>query len=375
MNLLIVFHSLYSLAGGVDNRLSQLESALPETISREYLLFKDEVDLPHKGAITIAPLLKIPRTILENKKNLKPLAFFYGFVNLIKRIAFTRKFIKKTQCNTILAVDDYFALIALIASIGLNKKVVCSVRNNWDEIYNGAMVHLLPDFMYKWFLVILMNRYASYVHCVSKGIEQNLNNQYDIKNTLTIYNTFNIAGIKKKAMESIDIDEKYIINVGHLNAQKNQKELFQAYAIMRQKGIKESLVVVGDGNEKKSLELLAKELNIASFVIFVGRQKNPYKYLKRAKLYLSSSLYEGLPAVLVESLILDVPVVSYAFNYGSKELTSCTTEMTPEKLAYKAIEVLNSESMQKSLIKEGQCKVKDSFDEKVIVKNWVRILS
>lgn len=375
MKLLIVFHSLYSLAGGVDNRLSQLETSLPDNIKREYLLFKDEVDLPHKAHITIAPIFKIPKVVLNNKKSLKLLAFFYGFINFLRRIYFTRKCIKKIQCDTILAVDDYFSLVVLCASIGLKKKIVCSVRNNWDQIYNGLMIHMLPDFMYKSFLATLMNRYASSIHCVSKGIQENLIAKYKIKNTHTIYNLFDFEGIRKNAFEPININQEFIINIGHLNFQKNQKDLIKAYAIMRQKGIKELLVLVGDGSERKNLELLAKDLRIDAFVIFVGRQKNPYKYLKKAKLYVSSSLYEGLPAVLIESLILDTPIVSYEFNYGSKELTSSISKMTPESLALKAVEVLNNKSIQEKLVQEGQVKLKESFNKELIIENWVRILS
>ena len=375
MKLLFVFHSLYSLAGGVDNRVSRLETSLPNTIHREYLLFKNQVNLPHKGEIFIAPYFKIPKYILHNKKSLKLLAYIYGFITFIRRVIFTRKFIKNNHYNTLLAVDDYFALITLCASIGLNKKVVCSVRNNWDQIYNKRMVHLLPDFMYKKVLTILMNKYASVIHCVSKGIEKNLREKYLVKNCLTIYNSFDINFIRAQGNKPIDLNCDFIINIGHFNAQKNQRDLLLAYALLRSKGVKEYLVLVGDGNEKERLKALAIELKIDSFVIFVGQQQNPYKYLSKAKLYISSSLYEGLPAVLVEALILNIPVVSYAFNYGAEELTSCTAEMRPENLASKSIEVLKNDTMKQVLIKEGEDKIKSYFNEEKIMRSWIKVLS
>lgn len=376
MKLLIVFHSLYSLAGGVDNRISELEINLPDNINREYLLFKDVVDLPHKGKINNIKTMSIPKFILKNKNKIKIITFFYGFLNLFFRIYKTRKFIKSNKFRTILAVDDYFSLIVLLSTIGLNIKIVCSVRNNWDKLYNGKMIHLLPDFMYTFILAKLMNKYAFKIHCVSNGLKEILINKYNINNTISIYNLFNKEYIRLKANEPISgIEGKFLVNVGHLNSQKNHKDLILSYNLMCKDGITDKLVIVGDGPLKKELESLVESLNLKSRVIFVGKQKNPYKYLKNASIYVSSSLYEGLPAVFVESLILELPIVSYAFECGSKELASYTVEMIPSSLKDKVMEVMLENKLKENAIIKGNDILNNKFNSEKIVESWVRLLS
>lgn len=376
MNLLIVFHSLYSLAGGVDNRLSELEVNLPDTIHRQYLLFKNEIDLPHKGKVNVIKSISIPQFVLKNKQKFKLFAYFYGFFNLLLRVYQTRKFIKKRDFNTILAVDDYFALIVVLATLGMDVKIVSSVRNNWDRLYSNTMIHLLPDFMYTRVLVWLMNQRVSSVHCVSEGLSTMLKKKYKVNNTVSIYNLFDMTTIRLKANDTMnDIEGNYLINIGHFNAQKNQKDLILSYAMMRKEGLKEKLVLVGDGLLRNDLEHLVQSLDLQQHVIFVGKQSNPYKYLKNASLYVSTSLYEGLPAVFVEALILQVPIVSYSFDCGSKELASNIVEMSPHALKIKVLEIITNDTLKKEAINKGNDILTKRFESKKIINSWLRILS
>jgi len=63
-------------------------------------------------------------------------------------------------------------------------------------------------------------------------------------------------------------------------------------------------------------------------VVLAGFQKNPYPIIKNAKLTVLSSEREGLPRVLVESLILKTPIVSTNCPSGPEEI------MTGELSAY-----------------------------------------
>ena len=57
-----------------------------------------------------------------------------------------------------------------------------------------------------------------------------------------------------------------------------------------------------------SLKSLTCSLGISEFVKFVGFQANPYKYLKYADVFVLSSIYEGLPNVMLEAMYLGKPV-------------------------------------------------------------------
>ena len=65
----------------------------------------------------------------------------------------------------------------------------------------------------------------------------------------------------------------------------------------------------------KKLQKMIDERGLSDKVIVLGFKKNPYPYIKNAKLLVSSSNSEGLPRSIVEALILHTPVVT---TYSSK---------------------------------------------------------
>ncbi|MGT0150640.1 glycosyltransferase [Vibrio metschnikovii] len=70
------------------------------------------------------------------------------------------------------------------------------------------------------------------------------------------------------------------------------------------------LVIFGEGRKLKDLQQLAIQLGIQDNVIFWGFCDNLLPYFKQASLYVLSSDVEGLPTVVIESLMLGTPVVA-----------------------------------------------------------------
>jgi len=155
--------------------------------------------------------------------------------------------------------------------------------------------------------------------CVSKGVQRDLIDNLKIKanKIKTIYNPFNFDKIKELSKEPIDLNFDYIINVGALNRVKRQDLLIKAYSKLN---THLHLVLLGKGNQEKSLKKLAKNLKIEDRVHFLGWNSNPYKFIKNAKLFVLSSDIEGFGNVLVESLVLDTPVVSTNCPSGPNEI-------------------------------------------------------
>lgn len=68
--------------------------------------------------------------------------------------------------------------------------------------------------------------------------------------------------------------------------------------------------IAGDGPEKENIENAIKEENLEGRIILLGRQSNPYPYMKNSDLYLSLSYHEAAPMVYMEAKALHVPVFS-----------------------------------------------------------------
>lgn len=110
-----------------------------------------------------------------------------------------------------------------------------------------------------------------------------------------------------------------IVNVGRLEPQKDQSSLLRAFAKLPE-ARRGSLLILGQGSLRGELERLSRELGIDRQVRFAGYVEDPLRYLRRADLYVLSSLYEGFPNALVEALLCGLPIVSTDCPSGPDEI-------------------------------------------------------
>lgn len=110
-----------------------------------------------------------------------------------------------------------------------------------------------------------------------------------------------------------------ILGVGRLNKQKDFPTLIQAFAQVRQQR-SVRLVILGEGEERTELEALVHQLGLSNDVDLVGFVSNPYAYMARSSVFVLSSLFEGLPSVLIEALAMGTPVVATNCKSGPMEI-------------------------------------------------------
>jgi len=110
-----------------------------------------------------------------------------------------------------------------------------------------------------------------------------------------------------------------ILGVGRHYPQKGFDTLLRAFARVRQE-TPARLVILGEGPERPNLERLASELGVAADVDMPGFDPNPFRYMKRAGVFVLSSRYEGLPNVLIQAMACGCPVVSTDCPNGPAEI-------------------------------------------------------
>ncbi|MGL5901354.1 MAG: glycosyltransferase [Cetobacterium sp.] len=144
-----------------------------------------------------------------------------------------------------------------------------------------------------------------------------------------IYNPFDIEKILELSEDNSEIEinkrdllkERYIISVGRLdNYSKDYYTLLKGFKLAKNLGIEEKLYILGEGEERPLIESWIKELNLQDEVVLLGRYRNPYPWIKNAKIFAHSSRFEGLPTVLIEALICGVPVISSDCPTGPSEI-------------------------------------------------------
>ena len=100
------------------------------------------------------------------------------------------------------------------------------------------------------------------------------------------------------------------LGVGRMAEAKGYPILLKAFARLSSSHCEACLVLVGDGPARQDLERLAAELKIKDKVAFLGWRRDIPELMNGADALVISSLYEGLPMVLLEAQATGLPAVA-----------------------------------------------------------------
>jgi glycosyltransferase involved in cell wall biosynthesis len=177
----------------------------------------------------------------------------------------------------------------------------------------------------------LLYPYADELTAVSQGVKQDMVEKLHLppQRIQVIYNPVVDESLSALAQEPVDHpwfhdDVPIILGVGRLVVQKNFAMLLRAFAQVRvQRPAR--LLILGEGPLRAELLTQADELQIADDVWLPGFDKNPFKYMARATVFVLSSWHEGLPGALIQAMACGTAVISTDCPAGPHEI------ITPEQ--------------------------------------------
>lgn len=142
--------------------------------------------------------------------------------------------------------------------------------------------------------------------------------------SVTVRNCNNIEEIRSMAAEDPVIYSSNGVNVvcaARLSPRKGVDRAIEATATMAERGIPITLHILGNGVMEDQLKQLVIARGLSKNVIFHGEQKNPYRFMKNADLFLLTSYHEAAPMVIDEAYILGVPVLATRTNSSDEMIT------------------------------------------------------
>lgn len=170
----------------------------------------------------------------------------------------------------------------------------------------------------------LLYRRADKLIAVSRGVSQDLRGLglrddriHVIRNPVDVERLRQLAatGLPPEVLNRVP----YIVSLGRLTKAKDFPCLLRAYAMSTLRS-SHQLIIVGEGEQRTSLEKLVRDLGLGDRVIFMGAMNNPHGVVAGAALYVLSSRWEGYPNALLEALALGVPIVSTDCPHGPREI-------------------------------------------------------
>ncbi len=164
--------------------------------------------------------------------------------------------------------------------------------------------------------------YCNKIIAQSKGMKADLVKYFGI-NENKIYTIPNPA-VNLSALDSQTSVPKQQKNdflfVGRLQAQKGLVNLLKIFERAHKEKPDIRLIIVGDGPEEEKLKAIAASQGLNSSVIFEGYQPTTFEYFSSAKATVLTSLYEGFPNVLVESIATGTPVLAFNCPSGPEDI-------------------------------------------------------
>jgi len=220
--------------------------------------------------------------------------------------------------------------------------------------------------------------YASKIVSVSKGVANDLIINYGIsrEKIQVIYNSIDLQHIKRLIKESdfSEFNDKLptIIACGRLVRAKNYSLLLRSFARV-QNQIDARLLILGQGEERLSLEQLSNRLGIQDRVKFLGFQKNPFKYIACADIFVLSSDWEGFGNVIIEAMVCGVPVISTRTSGPDEIITDGVNGLLVpvgdvNAMAEVILKLLKDESLRRHLIEAGRKRAEDFRVEKMVAE-------
>lgn len=304
MQKLAIF--IYSLgSGGAERVVATLLPHLELFYEVHIVLMSEKISYEIKGAkvhllensspseSALLKLLKLPFLALKYKKLCAKLGINTHFVFLNR--------------------PNYIALLARI--FGLQGRLVINECTTPSVMYQGFSLNALVNK----FLIRTLYPKADLILANSKGNLQDLLANFHIESAkcALLYNAVDLESIAKKALEPINLKDKFILSVGRLDRGKNHALLIRAYARLK---TELKLVILGEGVLESELRALIKALNLEQKVLLLGFDSNPYKYMSKCEFFAFASSFEGFSNVLIEALACGCAVVCSKHLSGASEL-------------------------------------------------------
>ncbi len=233
------------------------------------------------------------------------------------------KILKEIEPTVVISFLWYPNIISGLATLNSKIKLIVSERSNHRIYLNSDFKKKniwkpLLKFVYKKSSLIIPNSIA-----MGENIKKDF--KVNSKKVKVIHNGICFDEIDELMQHQIEDfvfnpDIRYVISVGRLNEPKNYTFLLKSFEELISKVENVELIILGEGDLRKSLIEEAKVLGIYNKLHLLGFKSNPYKYLKRADCYVMSSKREGFPNALIEAMYVNGNVVSTDCETGPNEI-------------------------------------------------------
>lgn len=226
----------------------------------------------------------------------------------ISRAFEIRRKIKSRNLDCLICMSTVMNSYGLISSLFTGIKSIGTERNNPYRYKSDKLNSIMKKFSAVLLDGFVFQTYESAEYYPKSVLKKGCVIQNAVFNPLV----YEISPSDKR--------EKIIYGIGRLNKQKRFDLLIKAFAVIHELFSDYSLVIFGEGEERKNLENLIDSKGLTEFVSLPGNDSLAVKKVAQGSVFVLSSDYEGMPNVLMEAMAVGTPCVSTRCKMGPEEL-------------------------------------------------------
>ena len=221
------------------------------------------------------------------------------------------------------------------------------------------------------------NQNIIFNYCISKldkyiVLSEDDKEKYMINDNIqceVIYNPKSFESVEKSRLSN-----KVFLAAGRFTEQKGFDLLIDSFHLFSMHDSEWKLVIVGSGEDEKLIKKKIASYGLEGKIRIDKYTDDIKKYFLEASILLLPSRWEGLPMILLESLEMGVPVISYNISSVSQIIKNRKEGILVEpfninKFAEAMYELSYDKDLRVAMAKEGEERIRD-FNLEVIVKKW-----
>lgn len=348
----IMFVANSLVGGGAEKVVSILSSKLLERGFEIYVLVHNKT----KNSYAMNDNVKV---IYSESKGI-------GAMKKVSRILSIRKALKKYSIDCLIAFSHYNVMYSVLASIGLNTKIIGSERNDPAQIKNRYFLNNLREILYCHLntLVCQTNDAKNYF---PEAIQ---------KKSVIILNP-----LSEKLIASYHGErDKRIVTYCRLESQKNLPMLIKAFSFLHVDYPDYILEIYGEGDEKTFLLQMIKNLELEDYVFINPFALDIHEKVKKAAMFVLSSDYEGLSNSMLESMAIGLPVVVTDCPCGGARMVIEDGKngiLSPvgdaDKFYHNMKRILDDRVLSESLSKNA-VEIRQELSSDKIANQWLKVI-
>lgn len=182
---------------------------------------------------------------------------------------------------------------------------------------------------------------------------------------------------------SASLESRTVLAVGRYSYQKGFERLLEAWALaVKQLPSRHGwkLRLVGDGENRRSLQSISDSLGISSSVRIDCPQKDMDIVYRDSSILALSSRYEGLPMVLLEAQAYGIPCVCFDCKCGPRDVITDGEDgyLVPEgdvqALAYALVKLVKDPSLRAAMGRKAR-RQSARWDKESIMQQWLTLFN